>query len=171
MEVATPYLVLFAKSFIRSKPPGRRLVTSDIHLLQVSTNHRMIIEMVTSGTSFQKHINIKWLIFVSPSSGACHSKEPEQNMTQVLAFGWNKSPEQANAIQLIMLSLTLPMAARALFGSLPFNITFIATECFKVTSYRVVVLAKKISWVGKVQKTMQGNLLAPTMVSIDLCFN
>ena len=29
-------LILSVKSFIRSKPPGRRLVTSDIHLLQVN---------------------------------------------------------------------------------------------------------------------------------------
>ena len=41
---------------------------------------------------------------------------------------------QANAIQFVVLSLTLPMAGRALFGSLTFNLTFIATECFKVVN-------------------------------------
>ena len=45
---------------------------------------------------------------------------------------------QADAIQLIVLSLTLPMAGRALFGSLSFNITFVATEFFKVIYYRIV---------------------------------
>ena len=39
---------------------------------------------------------------------------------------------QANSIQLIVLSLNLPMVVRALFGSLPFLVTFVATECFKV---------------------------------------
>ena len=34
----TMFILIFGKSFIRSKPPGRRLVTSDIHLLQVSPN-------------------------------------------------------------------------------------------------------------------------------------
>ena len=35
-------LDLSLKSFIRSKPPGRRLVTSDIHLLQVGIHFKII---------------------------------------------------------------------------------------------------------------------------------
>ena len=116
----------------------------------------MIIKMQTSDTSFQKKIKKKLFIFVSLSSTVSHSKESEQNRIQVLPFG---SPEQADAIQLIVLSLTFPMASRALFGSFSFNITFIATECFKVTSYRVIVLATKLSWPrlgGKSTKDIAG---------------
>ena len=89
----------------------------------------MIIKMETSDTSLLKLDQHKIIYFCLPfnSPATYHSKESQQNRTE--------SPEQANAIQLIVLSLTFPMASRALFGSFSFNITFIATECFKVIFY------------------------------------
>ena len=73
------------KSFILSKPPGRRFVTSDIHVLQGPA------PVHTSGTCLQ-----------------------------------------ATALQNFILGLTVPMAARALWGPLPFPVAFLATEYLKV---------------------------------------
>ena len=39
---------------------------------------------------------------------------------------------QLNALFLVLISLTIPMASRALFGPLPFYVTFVATEATKV---------------------------------------
>ena len=39
---------------------------------------------------------------------------------------------QLNALFLVLISVTIPMALRALFGPLPFYVAFVATEAFKV---------------------------------------
>ena len=39
---------------------------------------------------------------------------------------------QLNALFLVLISVTIPMALRALFGPLPFSVAFVATEAFKV---------------------------------------
>ena len=39
---------------------------------------------------------------------------------------------QLNALFLVLISVTIPMALRAFFGPLPFYVAFVATEAFKV---------------------------------------
>ena len=39
---------------------------------------------------------------------------------------------QLNALFLVLISVTIPMALRASFGPLPFSVAFVATEAFKV---------------------------------------
>ena len=45
---------------------------------------------------------------------------------------------QLNALFLVVLSVTMPMAARSLFGPMPFPAAFLATEAFKVIIIKVI---------------------------------
>ena len=45
---------------------------------------------------------------------------------------------QLNALFLVVLSVTIPMAARSLFGPMPFPAAFLATEAFKVIIIKVI---------------------------------
>ena len=43
-----------------------------------------------------------------------------------------------NALFLVVLSVTIPMAARSFFGPMPFPAAFLATEAFKVIIIKVI---------------------------------
>ena len=61
---------------------------------------------------------------------------------------------QLNALFLVLISLTIPMALRALFGPLPFYVTFVATEATKVIIIISFIQIKVINFLSKVTHTL-----------------
>ena len=106
-------LIALIKKFIRSRPPGRRLVTSDI---QVDKN----IDS-SNGTWFISIQAINGLF--RPLSELFAPQKSDISVVQVL---------QLNSVCLVVLSVTFPMAVRAVCGPMSFPAAFIATEALKV---------------------------------------